>query len=51
MQGYQKSLNNPQLGGLKNKLSIVGTISVELENQINAFVAYKASYPKSVSKM
>ena len=32
MQGYQKSLNNPQLGGLKNKLSIVGTISVKLEN-------------------
>ena len=50
VQGYQKTLNNPQLRGLKNMLHRVGTINLKLENWINAFFAYRP-YPKSVSKV
>ena len=32
VQGYQKTLNNPQLRGLKNTLHRVGTINLKLEN-------------------
>ena len=35
VQGYQKTLNNSQLRGLKNTQNRVGTISLKLENYIN----------------
>ena len=41
VQGYQKTLNNPQLRGLKNMLHRVGTINLKLENWINAIIAYR----------
>ena len=34
VQGYQKTLNNSQLRGLKNTQNRVGAISLKLENQI-----------------
>ena len=32
LQGYQKTLNKPQLRGLNNTLHRVGTINLKLEN-------------------
>ena len=41
VQGHKKTLNNPQLRGLKNMLHRVGTINLKLENWINSFFTYR----------